>query len=660
MKRLLAAALFGVGSSIGGFMGDGGALAVTYHEAPELAALVQQGKLPPVAERLPQRPEVVKPTESIGRYGGVLRSALRGDYDHNAILRLVGNQGLTRWAADYESVLPNLAESWTVSADASEYTFKLRPGIKWSDGKPFTADDVLFFVNDLLPDKQFFESPPSQYVINGAPMRAEKVDEASAKIVFAGPYLRFTEVLAGPLGQHAVLYAKHYCQQFVPKYNPDIAKLLAEARQQDWATLFRQKCGDIEIPARWSNPGKPTLDPWLIRTPYTGGGTQVVLQRNPYFWQVDPAGNQLPYIGTINLKVISDVQSIVLAAIGGQLDLMVRHITTINNKPVLAQHAAEGGYVLQELVPTESGWPVIYINQTSKNPKLRPWLRNRDFRVALSLAIDREEINDIVFLGQSKPWQTGPLPQDRFYNEQLATQYIEHDPARANQILDGLGLAKRDGDGLRLLPDGSRLFITADVMTGEPSVIDTLELMKKRWAEVGVGLGINTVERSLFYDRGQNSDYDIALMNSAPGGFNPTSDPRAWLSVHTLDSGSMEGCRQPRGGRSDLPSHPAARRRCLRGRRRRAGGDHLRHPQQASRQRAEIHADGLGISDSGPDPAAAVLFRVVATLFMRRIPPTLTLPRKGGGDRSRRLFTPSPLAGEGWGGGYVRASHFSP
>ncbi len=511
------------------------ALAADYHEAPALAALAQQGKLPPVAQRLPEQPQVVQPVASTGRYGGVLRTALRGDGDQNAILRMVGPQGLTRWAPDYESVVPNVAESWTRSSDASEYTFKLRPGMRWSDGRPFTSDDILFFVNDLMPDKQFFASPPSQYVVNGKPMRAEKIDDYTVKLILGGPSLQFPALLATPLGQHPVLYAKHYCQQFVPKYNPNVATLLAEAHQPDWATLLRQKCGDIEIPSRWANPDRPTLDPWLIRTPYMGGGTQVILQRNPYFWQVDPQSNQLPYIDTLNLKVISDIQSIVLATIGGQLDLMVRHINVISNKPVLAQHADQGNYVLQPLTSTEAAALVIFVNQTDKNPKLRPLLQQHDFREALSLAMDRDEINDIVFLGQSKPWQTSPSESDKFYNKQLALQYTRRDVDQANQILDRLGLAKRDGDGFRLLPDGTKLFLTADASLSDTASADVLELVKKQWAEVGIDLGIKNEERSLFYDRAQNDDYDLAI-ETAPGGVDPTSDPRLWLSTHTLDS----------------------------------------------------------------------------------------------------------------------------
>ena len=512
----------------------GPAIAIEYQEAPALAALVGQGKLPKVADRLPSNPDVVKPVSAIGTYGGVLRTAVRGDADHNAILKNIGNQGLTRWTMDYNKSIPNLAESWTANADATEYTFRLRHGLKWSDGVAFGADDIVFFTNDLLVNKQFFSSPPSQYVINGQPMRAEKIDDDTVKFIFAGPYLQFPNLLATPLGQHPVLYSKHYCEQFTPK-NPDLAKLLTEAKQPDWATLFRQKCGDIEIPARWGNVARPVMDPWMITTPYTGGGTEVVATRNPYFWQVDPQGKQLPYINQIHFKVISDIQTILLASIGGQFDLLVRHIITINNKPVLSQHAAEAGYSLVELTPTDSNAMALWLNQTNTNPKLRPFIQNKAFRQALSLGIDRNEINDIVYLGQSEPAQVGPLPADRFYNERLATQFTQHDPKEANRILDGLGLEKRDSRGMRLYPDGTKLFLTIDSMTADAAAIDVSDLVKKQWAKIGIDTGINTMERSLYYDKAQNNDYDIGTYG-VPGGRNPTSDPRAVLSTHTLDS----------------------------------------------------------------------------------------------------------------------------
>ncbi len=503
-------------------------------EAPELAALVRAGKLPPVAQRLPENPQVVTPTASVGKYGGKLRNALAGDADHNAILRIVGNIGLTRWTEDFQKPIPNVAESWAANKDATSFTFKLRKGMKWSDGHPFGADDVLFTINDLLPDKEFFAVPPSQYVVGGKLMTATKIDDTTVRFDFAAPYRIFPEVLAGPLGQHPVLYAKHYCKQYVPKYNPNLAAMVKKANQPNWAALFRGICGDIETPARWSHPERPGLDPWIIVRGYTGGTSEVTMRRNPYFWQVDAAGNQLPYMDGIDFKVVSNQQSMLLAVIGGQIDLQLRYIPTIANKPVLAEHAAKAGYVLEKLTPTDANAVCWYLNQTCKNLKLRGLLTNKEFRIALSHGMDRETINQIVFLGQSVPYQSAPLPQDRFYNKQLATQYLRHDPAKASAILDKLGL-RRKGRGMRTYPDGSRLFITVDVMVNETAMIDTAQLVKKQWAEIGIDLGINTMERALFYERGQNNDYDIDL-EASTGGLHPTTDPRSWLSVHALDS----------------------------------------------------------------------------------------------------------------------------
>ena len=529
MRRCLLAGamiLFGAGSD---------AFAASYQQSPTLGPAVEAGKLPAVAARLPQDPDVVKPSASVGTYGGTLRNALDGDADHNAILRIVGNVGLTRWSPDFQQVIPNIAASWSSNATATEFTFKLRPGMKWSDGQPFTSSDITFFVNDLLPDPAFFPVPPAQYATSGHLMTATAPDPQTVVFKFAAPYASFPEVLATPLGQHPVFYARHYCAQFDPKFNPKVAAEVSASGLPNWATLLRQKCGDIETPARWANPERPVLDPWVVVRPYIGGASEVTMRRNPFFWQVDTAGNQLPYIGNLDFHVVSNAESMLLAAIGGQLDLQLRYISTIGNKPVLAQNAKRGHYALVALTPTDANAVEIYLNQTDKNAKLRALLTNKNFRIALSEGLDRNDINQIVFLGQSQPWQGAPLPQDRFYNKQLATQYLSHDPAAANALLDKLGLTKRDSAGFREYPDGTRLFLSADVMIDDLPAVDTVQLMKQQWAAVGINLGINTMQRSLFYERGQNNDYDIDL-EPAPGGLHPTLDPRIWLSVQALDS----------------------------------------------------------------------------------------------------------------------------
>ena len=271
-----AAALAGVGS----------AWAQAGKEAPALAKLVSEGRLPALAQRLPAAPLVIN-AEKVGAYGGALRRGLRGSADHNGILRMVGNQGLVRWNLAFTEVLPNVAERWEVNATSTEFVFHLRKGMRWSDGRPFTADDVVFAIEDCAKNPELYKSVPSQLTIGGKPCQVTKVNEDTVKFTFASSYALFLEQLATPLGQHPTLFPKHYCSQFHPKYNPKAAEQAKAANLSDWAALFRARCGDIEIPARWGNAAKPTLDPWVISEPYTGGATRVVMERNPYFWQVD-------------------------------------------------------------------------------------------------------------------------------------------------------------------------------------------------------------------------------------------------------------------------------------------------------------------------------------------------------------------------------------
>jgi peptide/nickel transport system substrate-binding protein len=504
-------------------------------EAPALAKLVAEGKLPPLAERVSANPLIVE-VAKVGRYGGALRRGLRGSADHNGILRMVGNQGLVRWNLAFTAVLPNVAERWEVNADATEFTFHLRPGMKWSDGHPFSAEDVVFAIEDCAKNTELYKSPPSPIVIAGKPGTAARIDDTTVRISFESPYALFLEQMATPLGQHPTLFAKHYCSQFHPKYNAAVADLVKAANLSDWGTLFRNKCGDIEIPSRWGNADKPTLDPWVVKEPYAGGATRVVMERNAYFWQVDSAGNQLPYIDRLSFNISQDVESLMLDAISGRLDIQERHIDTLQNKPTLSQNMQKGGYRLIELVNSGSQQVQIYLNMTHKDPKLREMFANKEFRKALSLGMNRKEIIDLVYLGQSEPYQTGPRPDHPWYHAKLARQLTEFDQAQANAILDQLGYAKKDSNGFRLRPDGQKIFFAIDVIpTLYPDEVDALELVKRHWADIGVDIKVNTIERALYYTRGDNNDHDAAVW-PGPGGLDPMLDPRDFFAQHTQGS----------------------------------------------------------------------------------------------------------------------------
>jgi peptide/nickel transport system substrate-binding protein len=511
-----------------------GAWAQAAKESPALAKLAADGKLPPLAERLPATPLVIE-VEKVGTYGGAIRRGLRGSADHNGILRLVGNQGLVRWNLAFTQVLPNVAEKWSVNDNSTEFTFQLRKGMKWSDGKPFTADDIVFSIEDCCKNPELYKSVPSPFVIGGKAGTASKVDDNTVKFTFASPYALFLEQMATPLGQHPTLFPKHYCSQFHPKYNEKVGDLVKAANVSDWGTLFRNKCGDIEIPARWGNPDKPTLDPWVIKEPYTGGATRVVMERNPFFWQVDTAGNQLPYIDRLNFSISQDVESLMLDVISGKLDIQERHIDTLQNKPTLSQNMKKGNYRLIELINSSAQQVQIYLNITHKDPKMREMFANKEFRQALSQGINRKEIIDLVYLGQSEPYQAGPRPDHPWYHEKLARQFTDYAPDKANATLDKLGY-KKGSDGFRQRPDGQKVFFAIDVIpTLYPDAVDTLELVKRHWADIGVDVKVNTIERALYYTRGDNNDHDAAVW-PGPGGLDPMLDPRDFFAQHPQGS----------------------------------------------------------------------------------------------------------------------------
>lgn len=502
-----------------------------YQEAPALAALVKDGKLPPVDQRVGAEPEVVKPLESVGRYGGQLRYGLRGSSDHNNILRMVGPQGLVRWDPTYTKIVPNVARSFEVSPDARVFTFRLRQGMRWSDGAPFTADDVLFNMADIVLAGALAPTPP-RYQSGGKPAAVEKLDETTVRFTFAAPYGDFLAELASPLGQHPVLYAKHYCSQFLPKYNPDVQELVAQAKASDWQNLFLARCGDIEIPSRWGNPQRPTLDPWIVKEPYVGGATRVVMERNPYFWQVDTAGNQLPYIDQTVSPIAQDVESLILEAVGGKIDFQIRHLDAPANRPVLAKSRQQGGYELVEASSVGGTNMVINLNLTHKDPELRQLFNKKDFRIALSLGMDRRAIIETALLGEGEPWQNGPFETHPNFHKRLSTQYLEYDPARANALLDGLGLA-RGPDGIRRLPSGRPLKFKIDVIpTLQPEQVDMLQLIERQWVQIGVDMDVNALERTFFYERTSNSNDHDAAVWGGQASWVPGEIPQQIVPVH--------------------------------------------------------------------------------------------------------------------------------
>lgn len=491
------------------------AFAQDYTEAPMLAERVAAGDLPPLEERLPQDPEVIEPYDSLGTWGDTIRFGISGTADQDSLTYWSGDQGLVRYdpATGYSTVLPNLAREWEVSEDARTFTFHLRRGVKWSDGTPFTADDVIFNMEGFVLNDGW-APVPSIYMSGGKPVTVAKVDDHTVTFTFDQPYGLFLLELANPRALDHLFYQKAYCGQFHPDYATDLDAELAAARTPDWRQLMVMKCGDTDkTPARFANSTRPSLEAWIVKEPYVAGATQVVMERNPYFWAVDSAGKQLPYVDRVVGTIYSDPEALLLGAIGGNIDFGFRDLDSAANRPVLAQNRESGGYELFEVTSIGGSPAVFFLNLTHKDEEKRALYNQKDFRVALSIGMDRQEIIDTALLGLGQPWQSAPFEDSPMYHERYATQYLEYDPEEANRLLDGLGLEKGP-DGLRRMPSGAPLTIRVEISPNPPEIRDILELLALQWRDIGIDMQVMVVDRTLMVQHVTGNDHDAAAWNS--------------------------------------------------------------------------------------------------------------------------------------------------
>jgi peptide/nickel transport system substrate-binding protein len=507
-----------------------------FNEAPSLADRVASGDLPPVEERVPANPQVVTPVSDVGTYGGTMRQGIVGtSVTWGGGLYTVQWENLVQWKPDFSDVEPSIAERIEVSEDAREYTFYFRDGMKWSDGEPFGAEDILFYINDVVLNPDLNPGGGADWLPE--PQRdgfsAELVGENAVKLTFPQPYGTLLYQLATWGGRQFAQYPKHYLQQFHLTYNEDVEALAAEAGLDGWVQLFYQKGPD-----NWGNPDRfmdvpeyPSLGPWIVESPI-GAGTTATFVRNPFYWKVDTEGNQLPYIDEVVVTAYQDPQTRTLAMLNGDLDFIKD--PGEENREVYFDAVDEGRPIsIVPVVPDGGNTISIHFNQTANDPVLREIFSNKDFRVAMSYAINREEIIEVVFKGQGQPAQVSPLEGSPLYNERLATQYLEYDVDQANALLDGI-LPDKDAEGFRLRSDGERLSIIWTVLdqnyTGGDAKAwaQAAELMVGYFAEVGVEVKIDTVSDQVLTERRKTNAVDMFIFHGGEGGAGMSAiiDPR--------------------------------------------------------------------------------------------------------------------------------------
>jgi len=491
--------------------GNGGPGDSVYNEAPMLEVLVENGTLPPVEERLPTNPMLIQPVDEVGVYNGTWRLGASniGSSLSNLVRVYIGYENLLRWDSTWSRVIPNVAQSVDVNSDASEYTFHLREGMKWSDGVNFTADDILFWYEADLLNAELYSKWRSHFYMNDTPAIVEKIDNYTVKFSFPGPYGQFLFHLAAIKSDEVTLRPKHYLSQFHPDYNPEgIDDLINETGASDWVALYKAK-------RNWLyNPDIPTLHAWTYQDAFDENSTYVIMERNPYYWKIDTDYNQLPYIDRVNITIYSSGAEVLQAAIDGELDAQHKGFNIANYYDYFIGNMTEGDYTLHTTLNPRYNALHVQLNLAHDDPILKSVFTNKTFRIALSYAINRTAIVENVFGEDLLPCQIAPREEAPYYREGMATQYTDFNLTLADELLNASGYDTFDPQGYRLTPTGHRINFTISVTEGVGgNYYRASEMLVEYWLDLGIIVNVEAVSSV------SKADDDATVVASREGYF---------------------------------------------------------------------------------------------------------------------------------------------
>jgi peptide/nickel transport system substrate-binding protein len=486
-------------------------------EPPSLAADIAANNLPPLAQRLPRTPLVVavdRADWTTGRYGGELHMLMAKDRDIRMMVvygyaRLVGYDENLQLAPDILQSLDNV--------DNRVFTLHLRPGHRWSDGHPFTSEDFRYFWEDVANNKDLspFGLPRALLADNHGPT-FEVLDATTVRYTWNEPNPQFLAALAGP-SPLFIYRPAHYLRQFHARY-VGLAKANARAvaeGSRDWAGLYQK----MDEQFRFDNPALPTLEPWINTTPLPT--TRFVLVRNPYFHRVDANGRQLPYIDRVIVNITDD-KLIPARAGAGNVDLQTRYLR-FDNYTFLKQGEQRNHYRVYLWEKAIGSQVALYPNLNVEDRTWQKLMRDVRFRRALSLGIDRHEVNEVVYFGLGKESANTILPRSPLFRPEFRTAWAAFDVKRANALLDAIGLTKRNEDGIRLLPDGRPMNLIVDTSGESTEETDVLELVRGTWHELGIAMFPRPSQREVFRKRVFSGKSMMSVWSGLSNGI-PTPD----------------------------------------------------------------------------------------------------------------------------------------
>lgn len=497
-------------------------------ESPIVGELVREGRLPPVAQRTGSEPVVMEGADGIGRYGGAWHRLANSYEDLKTIAWRLSAANLLRWSPQGYPLVPHVAKSWEISPDHRVYTFTLREGMRWSDGHPFSADDLVYWYEHEV---RYFNAQPKILRAGATQGRVTRVDARRVRFEFSQPNPLFLERLAS-IGMNFEDYTEYVVPaHYLRKYHPELGDPELIRQTMD-ALKLSSPIAAYKQMKRHMNPEHPRIWPWVLHTHRPT--TPQTFVRNPYYWAVDSQGNQLPYLD----RLVMDIKSnnlIAIAAASGEPSMQDRHIR-YDDHILLLGGASAHGYEVYHWKPSTQSLFTIFPNLNRRVDPARPdtqWkhtvLNEARFRQALSLAINRRDIIAAEFYGQAEPAQITPPPDSPYHNARLRDSFTDHDPARASQLLDDLGLKQRDAEGFRVFPDGTRMAFTlnlTDYTTDGPA-----QFVIEDWARVGVRAVLRSRARRLFEQEKLTYEHDFTVW-TGESEFYPLVEPRNFVPTY--------------------------------------------------------------------------------------------------------------------------------